>query len=126
MSWLKLINYEPIDKHVRRTRLVFLFMLYTAQRYSDYRHVRRKDVVVNPDGTVDWHLFQRKQSKTFKVVVPIIEPAVEILDQFGFRQMQPNDFVVPITCNQSFNRPIWIFRNRKIRLNHTLSFKTCR
>jgi integrase len=102
----KLVSYEPDSKHMRRTRLVFLYMIYTGQRYTDYAQLKRRDLIINDDGTVDWHLFQRKGSKTIKTIVPLLPEAVIILDSFEFRERHPDDLIIPIGSDQYMNRMI--------------------
>jgi integrase len=101
-----LIKYQPTDKFIKGTKLIYLFMIFTGQRFSDYRNLRRRNLIINTDGSVDWELFQQKGSKTTKTTVPLIQAAVEILDMLKFRAMDPDDFVLPIPCNQYFNRKI--------------------
>lgn len=102
----KLIEYAPTEPHMERTRLVFLFMIYTGQRYLDYRKMKRRSIVVNTDGTWDWELYQRKGTKTTKITIPLVKQAVDILIELGFEKMQPDNYVLPIPCNQFMNRAI--------------------
>jgi integrase len=102
----KLVRYEPVTKQIRRTKLVFLFMIYTGQRYTDYARLKRRDLIINDDGTVDWHLFQRKGSKTVKTIVPLLPEVVDILDRFKFRERQPDELIVPMGTDQYMNRLI--------------------
>jgi len=91
---------------MKRVRLSFLFMTFCAQRYSDVRNLKRRDLIINSEGSVDWNLFQLKGSRSQKIVVPLLPAAIELLDQLKFREMRPDDFVIPIGCNQWMNRAI--------------------
>ncbi|MEQ8425145.1 MAG: site-specific integrase [Cyclobacteriaceae bacterium] len=102
----KLIKCEPDKAHMKRTKLVFMFMIYTGQRYLDYRKMKRRSIVVNADGTMDWELYQRKGTKTTKINIPLIKQAIDILVELGFEKLQPDDYALPVTCNQYMNRAI--------------------
>ncbi len=102
----KIIKYAPTETHLKRTKLALMFMIYTGQRYLDYKKMKRRSIVVNADGTMDWELYQRKGTKTAKISIPLVKQAVDILIELGFEKMQPDDYVLPIPCNQFMNRSI--------------------
>jgi integrase len=102
----QLVSYQSDDADLMRVKHVFLFMIYTAQRYLDYKNLRRRDVVINPDNTFDWVLYQRKATKTVRVTIPLIKDAVDILEKFGFSNKQLNDCLIPIGENAIFNKSI--------------------
>jgi site-specific recombinase XerD len=99
-------EYQPEDMQLKRVKLSFLFMIYCGQRYSDIHNLKRRDLMVNSDGSVDWHLYQMKGSKTHKVIIPLLPAAIELLDKIKFREMLPDDYVIPIASNQYANHLI--------------------
>jgi len=102
----KLEKYQCAQKHLKRTQKLFLFMIFTGQRYADYKNLRRRHIIINPDSTMDWELYQRKGTKTTKTVIPLISKAVDILKEFGFDGADIDDYLLPILCNQFFNKQI--------------------
>lgn len=102
----KLESCQPEQKHMKRTQKLFLFMIFTGQRYADYKNLKKRHIVVNHDGTMDWELYQRKGTKTRKTVIPLITKAIDVLKEFGFDSADTDDYLLPVPCNQFLNRQI--------------------
>jgi integrase len=100
------------NKGLSESRDVFLYQLYTGQRYGDVKFLKYENLVRNGDR-FDWHLYQIKGNKSKKIIVPLLNSAMDIIkkylpceldniNQFGKR------FVVPAPSDPVMNRRLKI------------------
>lgn len=82
-------DYKPSSSKLEHVRDVFLFMVYTGQRFSDVSRLKSSDI---REG--HWKLTQFKTKKT--VTIPLINSALEILNKY--------DMELPIVSNQKTNK----------------------
>ncbi len=77
-----------LNQRLEKVRDIFLFQLYTGQRFGDIRNFKYCDVKNDT-----WYF---RQTKTKKVIeIPLIEPAVKILRKYGNK--------LPLLTNQKMN-----------------------
>ncbi len=85
----KIIKCNKLDSKLDKVRDLFLFLLYTGQRYSDLQNYKSSDVKNNT-----WYL---RQTKTKKIIeIPLIQPAIDILNKYNME--------LPIITNQKMNQ----------------------
>jgi len=85
----KIITCSISNEKLEKVKDVFLFQLYTGQRFSDIANFKYSDVKGNT-----WML---RQAKTKKVMeIPLIEPALDILSKY--------DNILPVISNQKTNK----------------------
>ncbi|MAT59188.1 MAG: hypothetical protein CMF23_14545 [Ignavibacteriae bacterium] len=85
-------NVDLHDKpHLERVKDIFLFMIYTGQRFIDYQNLDHADIKNN-----FWYLRQKKTKRFLEI--PLIEEAKEILEKYA-----GNEKPLPLTSNQQFN-----------------------
>jgi integrase len=83
----KILNCT-LNQRLDKVRDIFLFQLYTGQRFSDINNFKYNDVKIEI-----WYL---RQTKTKKVIeIPLIKPALKILRKYGNK--------LPIITNQKMN-----------------------
>ena len=97
---MKLKNCK-LSESMDKTRDLFFFLLYTGQRYSDIANFNMADI---KDNT--WFL---RQEKTKKIVeIPLIEPAIMILEKYNY--------ILPVISNQKMNNNLKII-GKKAKIN---------
>lgn len=62
----------------------FIFQIFTGQRHGDLEALKSTDIMLNVDGTRDWHLYQIKGNKPKKIIIPLLPEAEKILLKYGF------------------------------------------
>lgn len=73
----KLLNSEMNSDILERTRLIFLFMIFTGQRIKDYENLQWSDIT--EDGL--WLLRQKKENYS-RITVPLNDFCIEVLQKF--------------------------------------------
>ena len=73
---LKRLKEVKLTERYEKTRDLFLFQVYTGQRYSDIKKFDIEDVKNDT-----WYLTQTKTKKTIEI--PLSEPAIEILNKYA-------------------------------------------
>lgn len=101
---LDLSENQPLD----RAKDCFIFQIFTGQRYSDLRGLRSTDLLLNVDGTIDWHLHQVKGNKSKKVVIPLLPEATKIITKYGLLEKSLDPKKLPVLSNQKLNEKIKI------------------
>lgn len=81
----KLLSSISLPEKLSKTRDVFLFQVYTGQRYSDILRFDYKDVKQEIDSNDNiifvWKLLQQKTKKSIEI--PLFEPALDILTKYN-------------------------------------------
>lgn len=90
----KLLNTNFESYVLERTRLIFLFMIFTGQRIKDYESMLWTDIT--NDGF--WLLRQRKENHS-RITVPLNEFCLEVLQKF---KQEPR----PIPLTKKFNKQL--------------------
>lgn len=83
-----IIDCDCLNESQKKVRDVFLFQLYTGQRFSDIIKFKASDVKNDV-----WYLRQQKTKKVLEI--PIIEPAAAILEKYNNK--------LPVLSNQKTN-----------------------
>jgi integrase len=84
----KIINCKKLSDKLQIVRDIFLFQLYTGQRYSDISKFNMSDV-----KNSTWYIRQIKTKKIMEI--PLIEPALQILHKYNN--------TLPMITNQKLN-----------------------
>jgi integrase len=84
----KIINCKKLSDKLQVVRDIFLFQLYTGQRYSDISKFNMSDV-----KNSTWYIRQIKTKKIMEI--PLIEPALQILHKYNN--------TLPMITNQKLN-----------------------
>lgn len=87
----RLIRLETLQPYLDRCRDVFLFQIFTGQRYSDVKDIQKSDI---QNGV--WSFIQKKTKN--RVDVPLLPVAQQILDKYA-----NNDKPLPVISNQKMN-----------------------
>lgn len=77
--------------HLERVKDIFLFMIFTGQRFVDYQKLDHADIKNN-----FWYLRQQKTKRFLEI--PLIEEAKEILQKYAGKEKP-----LPLISNQKFN-----------------------
>ncbi len=85
----KIMDAKNLGDKLEKVRDMFLFQLYTGQRYAEIAKFDIRDV---HNGV--WNLYQDKTKK--KVEIPLISPALQIVAKHGNK--------LPIITNQKLNK----------------------
>jgi integrase len=96
---LDLIPFSRLDK----IKDVFLFQLYTGQRYSDIQDLRYKDIDRTNELLPFWNNYQIKGKKTKTIRIPLSEKAIRIIDKYTKNDSTPQDFILPAPSNVKMN-----------------------
>lgn len=81
-------------KHLEKVRDIFLFSIYTGQRFSDVTNAQSKDIV---NGT--WNLRTQKTKELIKI--PLLNEALTI-----YEKHKENDYLLPKIYNHRYNNYI--------------------
>lgn len=109
----KIVDLDLVENpSLDRARDCFVFQIFTGQRYSDLLGLRSTDLMLNLDGSIDWHLHQVKGNKTKKVVVPLLPEAAKIVAKYGLLDKSPTPKKLPVLSNQKLNEKIKIVCQR--------------
>lgn len=84
----KIINCKSLNDRLEKVKDLFLFQVFTGQRYSDICRFNIEDV-----RNEVWYIKQAKTGK--KMEIPLVEPAMTILQKYKG--------VLPIISNQKMN-----------------------
>jgi site-specific recombinase XerD len=100
------------SKGLSESRDVFLFQLFTGQRYGDVKCLRYENLVKNGDR-FDWHLYQIKSNKSRKLIIPLLNYAMEIVKKYLPGELDnisefSKRFVVPAPSDPVMNRRLKI------------------
>lgn len=91
--------------HLERLSLVrdlFLFQCYTGLAFSDMANLKGRDVTIGIDGN-PWIITYR-QKTNIRCSIPLLPPALRILDQYNPRYKQELDKqLLPMYSNQKYN-----------------------
>ncbi len=103
---LKLItDCKDLTPSLEKTKDLFLFMVYTGQRYSDAVQFNKDDVKNDV-----WYFRQKKTTKVMKI--PLSRPALAILEKYNYQ--------LPVMSNQKMNANLK-FLGEKAGLNEIVS-----
>ncbi|MFB6258957.1 MAG: phage integrase SAM-like domain-containing protein [Flavobacteriales bacterium] len=100
--WALELHHRP---ELERTRDLFIFQIYTGQRFGDVRGLRLSEVHQNGKGR-EWHLFQRKGNKKNAIQIPLPERADALIQKYEQCSEDPAKPLFPKVSNQKANRGI--------------------
>ncbi|WP_224999420.1 site-specific integrase [Cesiribacter sp. SM1] len=100
-----LYNKEELSERLVKIRDTFCFQCFTGQRFSDVCALKWSDIKETPDGQ-EWHLYQIKGNKPKKVVVPLMPPAMVLLERYRNNTSSSNQKVFPTISNVKTNEYI--------------------
>lgn len=81
---------------------IFLFSCYTGLAYADVKKLKRSEIRIGVDSK-RW-LFIKRQKSTTPAAIPLLPPALEILDKYSEHPRCMNtNLALPILCNQKMN-----------------------
>ena len=95
------------DKNITSFRLdlvrdIFLFSCYTGLAYIDVKQLKKSNISIGIDG--DKWIFKSRQKTDVNSKIPILPPALEILDKYKEHPKCLNEgFLLPILSNQKMN-----------------------
>ncbi len=98
---LETLDLEPYSR-LDKVRDVFLFQLYTGQRYSDIQNLRYKDIDQKND-TSFWNNYQLKGKKSIMVRIPLSKKAIVIYNKYKNKYKILEDKVLPAPSNVKIN-----------------------
>mgnify|MGYP006164445997 FL=1 len=83
-------------------RDIFLFSCYTGLAYIDVKQLKKSNISIGIDG--DKWIFKSRQKTDVNSKIPILPPALEILEKYKEHPKCLNeDFLLPILSNQKMN-----------------------
>lgn len=89
-------------QRVGQVRDIFLFSCYTGLAYSDTKKLNRAEIAIGIDGN-KW-IFTRRQKTDSATRVPLLPPALAILDKYrDHPQCVNNGRLLPVLSNQKMN-----------------------
>ncbi len=98
----KLSNMSFSIDRLEIVRNVFLFSCYSGLAYADVQKLKRSEIRIGVDGE-KW-IFTRRQKTDVSSRVPLLAPALEIINRFEQHpQCQNKDRVLPVLSNQKMN-----------------------
>jgi site-specific recombinase XerD len=80
---------------------VFIFQIYTGLAYSDVKAFSSKHLWKNMDNKVWVRMERSKTRSTF--TVPLLQPAIEILEKYLPKIQYPEQSIFPVMSNQKMN-----------------------
>lgn len=128
---LERIEKLPITTSVsmERCRDIWLFGVYTGQRYGDIENLSPQQIIKYKDRW-EWHLYQRKGSKPKKVVIPLRKKAVQILKKHGrwdqekllpaLSNQKANEMIKKVACLAGLKEPIYMVKysaRKRVEIN---------
>lgn len=99
------LELEPFSR-LDTVRDVFIFQLYTGQRYSDIEDLKYKDIDWSDENLVFWDNFQRKGRRTKAVRIPLLSKVIGIIKKYQTEYKSSMDLVLPALSNTSQNNLI--------------------
>lgn len=103
----KLVNLDlSKERSLQKVRDCFAFQIFTGQRFSDLKALKSTDILLNVDGTMDWHLHQVKGNKSKKVIIPLLPEAMAIVRKYGLLEKGILPKKLPVLCNPLMNKRV--------------------
>lgn len=113
---LKLIEYQPKDDKYKNVKLILLTLLFTGCRFGDVHKIVPDHTHENDGLKFDYAKFITEKGSGSEVVVPILAPLKQAIDQNGGKLAKP-------ISNQKFNEYIKdIFKAAKFDETVSLAF----
>ncbi|MFY0624857.1 MAG: site-specific integrase [Reichenbachiella sp.] len=101
---LQIISTQDLTSPtLHKVRDLFIFICYTGLSYSDLADLKEDNLIKGIDGGL-WLVIER--NKTSVVTrIPLLEPALEILDKYKNRpDAQNQEKLLPVMSNQKMNK----------------------
>ena len=97
------IAAEDLSTKLGRARDIFLFSCYTGLAYIDLSNLSPDNIVMGIDGEL-WLRTSRQKTET-KVNVPLLPPALELLEKYKTdKKLIEKNRVLPLMSNQKVNK----------------------
>ena len=85
-------------------RDIFLFSVYTGVSYTDITLLTHDNIIKGIDGSM-WLQYARKKTGV-RVSLPLLEPALELIERYGTYNKYKGSTLFPVACNQIVNRQL--------------------
>ena len=90
----------PIDR-LSTVRDLFLFQCYTGLAFSDMQELKKTHIQIGIDG--NFWIMKPRQKNQQRSSIPILTPAISILDKYDWKTKDSEAFLLPRISNQKMN-----------------------
>lgn len=123
----KLINQDlQGNESLQKVRDLFIFSTYTGLRYQDAQNLQVDQIHQSATGKP---MIKMEQNKTKELIsVPLLKPAIEILERYDNEEREITGKVLPRISNQKLNvylKTIADLAGIKTKLTHHVARHTC-
>lgn len=104
LTWDEIKKIERLkltDKTLENIRHILLFQVYTGLSYADVKVFSMKHVYKGIGGNLWLKMERTKTHNTF--TLPLVKPALSILDKYADENRNPDTPVFPVLSNQKMN-----------------------
>lgn len=100
---LRKFKAVTLPPHLCIARDIFMFSVYTGMAYVDISQLTANNITTGIDGS-RWLNYHRQKTSQ-RVAVPLLEPAVELLEKYtAYHEGKAEQPIFPVPCNQAINR----------------------
>lgn len=100
---LRKLKAVALPPHLCIARDIFMFSVYTGMAYVDIAQLTTDNITTGIDGS-RWLNYHRQKTAQ-RVAVPLLEPAVKLLEKYtAYHERKAAHPVFPVPCNQAINR----------------------
>ena len=97
----KILDLKLQDTRLQSIRDIFIFQIYTGLAYADIKAFCPKHIWKNIDNKIWIRMERTKTHNTF--TVPLLLPAIEILQKYLPQVAYPDNPIFPVLSNQKMN-----------------------
>jgi len=104
LSWeeiLKLQKLKVTNPTLKNVLNVFLFQCYTGLSYADVKKINWDNIISGVDDKLWISMIRTKTNQGFSV--PLLKPAISILNQYKHANGNYTTPIFPVLCNQKMN-----------------------
>jgi site-specific recombinase XerD len=111
LTWEEIIKIQelPLQTEVlRHIRNIFIFQVFTGLAYSDVKALSQKHLMKGTDNKIWIRMERTKTHNTF--VVPLLQAAMEILQQYMTFPREFDAPIFPVLSNQKMNQNLKVIQ----------------
>lgn len=109
LTWEEIDSIKAIEPHnntLMLVRDVFLFQCFTGLAYSDVKKLCYNHLIKGVDDNLWINMSRTKTKREFSV--PVLKPAMDILDKYFIRCREGENVLFPVLSNQKMNAALKI------------------